>query len=181
MDQGVSLSHGDAQTVLHALESDSAQQRRAAAKKLNEALRKSKQASARRRTWFLLTRLAPILLVWGLLARLMYSMELLTLVQAAAVVAAGAGACLLLPSIANVLLWLPLAALQYIAITHLVATCAFPQACSSCNWFLTKTVGRVNMQELQQVASALLAWLPVKVSVAPAWSGGGGGSSAPAA
>jgi hypothetical protein len=161
---GVLLTRAQAQTVLQALESGDAREQRNAAKTLHECIRSSKHASSRRRAWFLLTRLAPILLVWGFLARLLYTMNVLTLLQAVLVVAAGAGACLLLPSIASVLLWLPLAALQYIAVMHLVATCAFPSACGSCNWFLSNTLGKVNMQQLQELASALVAWLPAKLS-----------------
>jgi hypothetical protein len=166
----VLLKQSEARALLRALEVGSTQERDAAAQQLKAAMGRSRQAGSRRRTWFLISRVLPILAVWGLLARLAYSLRILTLPQAAVTVAAGAGACLVLPAVANLLLWLPLAALQYAALTHLVATCAFPQACGSCNWALSRALGSVNVQQLQQIAAAMLSWLPIKVSLAPAWN-----------
>lgn len=166
----VVLKAHDANSLLNALTGSSTQQQcDVAVQKLKAAIHASKRAGSRQRAWFVITRVLPILTVWGLVARIAHGAQLITSYQAALVVAGGVSACLLLPSLASLLLWLPLAALQYLALAHLLATCAFPQACATCNWALSRTLGAVELQHLQQAAALLAAWLPVRVDVSPAW------------
>lgn len=174
----IPLKLNDAQLLLRALESQLPAELKREANKLKAAIKQHKSATTRRRLWWTLSRVLPLLALWGLLSRVLLSLDLVTLTSAAALTAGGTAACLLLPGVA-LLFWLPLTALQYAAIAHLIVSCAFPQACSTCNWALKGTIGTVEMEQLQTVVRTVAAWLPFKFSMGVSWQApfgqGGGG------
>jgi hypothetical protein len=165
----VTLKLADAQYLLRALETGNPPALQDAANKLRASIKQHKRISVRRRAWWIITRLIPIVTVWTLLGRMLLLVGVLSMPQCIAAALIGSAACLLLPSVVTLLFWVPLAVLQYGALGHLVATCAFPQACSGCNWAMRGAVGAVNMRQLQDLIVALI---PFKLRVETTWWGG---------